>query len=431
MTAEFEPRIVAFLCNWCTSAAADLAGVSRFKYPSNILPVRVMCSGMVDPFYVMYAFKQGADGVLMGGCHIGDCHYLTGNWQTQKRVPLLKKLLESLGIDPRRLRLEWISASEGARFVEVAHEFVGEIKQLGPNPLKGVSPDGGAPARRLAKSAEEAGSYPVDEVRRLCKEALAQKKVDVIYGLKEENGDLMPHFFQSAAEIDHLGLDGEHRLFFTYRPINEDILALVQKRHPELKIGLVARGCDERALFELAKRAQVKLASLEIIGVACDQKQAAACRCATPYPLNLTVGTKVEGIAEDQQVAEFLKLSLDERLAFWSRELAKCVKCYGCRNSCPVCACTECRMEQECFMARGFVPPEFPLFHFVQFMHHADRCTDCGECEHACPMDIPLRLMKKIMRAEVGKLFNYVPGADATHISPFATIQSGGPSHDA
>ena len=141
----FEPRIVAFLCNWCTSAAADLAGVSRFKYPANITPVRVMCSGMVDPFYVMYALRKGADGVLLGGCHIGDCHYLTGNWQTEKRVPLLHKALETLGIDPRRVRLEWISASEGARFVEVAAEFVADVKRLGPNPLKGASHDRGTP----------------------------------------------------------------------------------------------------------------------------------------------------------------------------------------------------------------------------------------------------------------------------------------------
>ena len=139
MSEQFEPKIVAFLCNWCTSAAADLAGVSRFKYPANILPVRVMCSGMVDPFYVMYALRRGADGVLLGGCHIGDCHYLKGNYQTQKRVPVLRKLLESLGIDPRRLRLEWISASEGTRFVEVTKEFVEEIRKLGPNPLKGAS----------------------------------------------------------------------------------------------------------------------------------------------------------------------------------------------------------------------------------------------------------------------------------------------------
>jgi F420-non-reducing hydrogenase iron-sulfur subunit len=141
MSDEFEPKIVAFLCNWCSYTGADLAGVSRFKYPPNILPIRVMCSGRVDPFMVMFALRKGADAVMICGCHIGDCHYLTGNWQTEKRIPLLKKALECLGVDPRRVRLEWISASEGAGFVEAVTNYVAEVKTLGPSPLKGASHD--------------------------------------------------------------------------------------------------------------------------------------------------------------------------------------------------------------------------------------------------------------------------------------------------
>ncbi|MFX1388708.1 MAG: hydrogenase iron-sulfur subunit [Promethearchaeota archaeon] len=130
---EFEPKILVFCCNWCSYAGADLAGVSRFQYPPNIRIIRVMCSGRVDPSFVLKALKNGADGVLVSGCHIGDCHYITGNEYTQERFERLHNILiKQLGIDPRRVRLEWVSASEGKRFAEVITEFTKTIKELGP-----------------------------------------------------------------------------------------------------------------------------------------------------------------------------------------------------------------------------------------------------------------------------------------------------------
>jgi len=134
MHESFEPKIVGFFCKWCTSAAADLAGVSRLQYPPNVVPIRLMCSGGIDPSYILSALKKGADGVLIGGCHIGDCHYQSGNRQTQKRMIILRKMLEEFGIDNRRVRLEWISAAEGIKFSKVIDEFVKQIKELGPNP---------------------------------------------------------------------------------------------------------------------------------------------------------------------------------------------------------------------------------------------------------------------------------------------------------
>ncbi|MBU4373282.1 MAG: hydrogenase iron-sulfur subunit [Euryarchaeota archaeon] len=127
-----EPKIIAFCCKWCSSAGADLAGTSRMKYPPNIRIIRVMCSGRLEPSYILRALELGADGVIVTGCHIGDCHYITGNEKCQKRVEMTSKLLETMGIDPRRLRLEWISAAEGARFARVMTDFVEEIKKLEP-----------------------------------------------------------------------------------------------------------------------------------------------------------------------------------------------------------------------------------------------------------------------------------------------------------
>ena len=128
----FEPRIVAFFCNWCTYTGADLAGTSRMTYAPNARIVRVMCSGRLDPQFVMSAFREGADGVLIGGCHPGDCHYQEGNYKALRRYTLLKRVLKSMGIDEKRVRLEWISASEGDRVQKVMNEMSDTLRKLGP-----------------------------------------------------------------------------------------------------------------------------------------------------------------------------------------------------------------------------------------------------------------------------------------------------------
>jgi F420-non-reducing hydrogenase iron-sulfur subunit len=132
MGVEFEPKIVAFMCNWCTYAAADSAGVARMESPANVLPIRVMCSGRVSPEMVLRAFRAGADGVLVMGCHIGECHYTSGNHRTAKRIPLLRNLLGYVGINPDRLRLDWVSSAEAPKFAQVTKEFVEAVRTLGP-----------------------------------------------------------------------------------------------------------------------------------------------------------------------------------------------------------------------------------------------------------------------------------------------------------
>ncbi|MCK5578994.1 MAG: hydrogenase iron-sulfur subunit [Planctomycetes bacterium] len=135
-TETFEPLIITFCCNWCSYAGADLAGTSRLQYPENIRIIRVMCSGMVHPNLIIEALSKGADGVLMLGCHPGDCHYLDGNLRAQARVEAIELLLDDLGIERERFRLEWVSAAEGPRFVEVIKSMVKQIKEVGPSPYK-------------------------------------------------------------------------------------------------------------------------------------------------------------------------------------------------------------------------------------------------------------------------------------------------------
>jgi len=129
---DFEPKIVGFLCNWCSYRGADMAGTARIKSAPNVRIVRVMCSGRVDPVFVLKAFEQGADGVLILGCHPGDCHYAEGNYKTARRVPLLKKMLEQLGIEDGRVRLDWVSAAEGNRFASIVNEMTEKVRELGP-----------------------------------------------------------------------------------------------------------------------------------------------------------------------------------------------------------------------------------------------------------------------------------------------------------
>ncbi len=133
---EYEPRIVGFLCNWCAYAGADLAGTSRIQYPPNIRVIRLMCTGALDPIYVLRALLEGADGILIAGCHPGDCHYLSGNYKARRRIAVLKEILKELGLEEDRVWLRWISASEGQRFADTVKEMVDYLKARGPSPFK-------------------------------------------------------------------------------------------------------------------------------------------------------------------------------------------------------------------------------------------------------------------------------------------------------
>ena len=151
-TVEFEPKILGFLCNWCSYAGADMAGVSRFQYPPTLRVIRVMCSGRVDPVFVLRAFSRGIDGVMVLGCHPGDCHYITGNYYARNRVKVLKQLLELARVNPDRLVLDWVSAGEGERFATLVRDFTERIKALGPFSLAQDREERLVAARRVVES---------------------------------------------------------------------------------------------------------------------------------------------------------------------------------------------------------------------------------------------------------------------------------------
>ncbi|HJX13787.1 MAG TPA: hydrogenase iron-sulfur subunit [Dehalococcoidales bacterium] len=140
--AEYEPRILGFLCRWCSYAGADLAGTSRKKYPANIRIIKIPCSGRIDPLLIVRALRVGFDGVLVSGCHPGDCHYQTGNYRARRRMSITKKFLEYMGVEPERLQASWVSASEGGKFAEVVTEITSDLKQISPNRLFSDERDG-------------------------------------------------------------------------------------------------------------------------------------------------------------------------------------------------------------------------------------------------------------------------------------------------
>lgn len=135
VSCDFEPKIIGFVCKWCTGSAADLAGTSRIQYPPNITLIRLMCTGSIDTSYVLKAFLEGADGVLIGGCHPGDCHYISGNYKARRRITGLKTILKTLGLEEERLWMHWIGADEGRKFAQTIGAMTEELKKLGPNPL--------------------------------------------------------------------------------------------------------------------------------------------------------------------------------------------------------------------------------------------------------------------------------------------------------
>jgi ferredoxin len=232
----------------------------------------------------------------------------------------------------------------------------------------------------------------------------ALERLDGVLALRQEAVGAAPHLYRAgdeAVHLDTLALEPRYPMAL--------VLDRLLDTYHEARLGVVARGCDEWALVELAKRHQVEMDRVEIIGVACSHEQAAECRCAEPFPSRISIGVKAEGV-EDALVAEHRGLSLDERRVFWERMFARCIKCYGCRNICPVCYCSACALEDEIWVERGVMAPQFPSFHLVRAMHMVGRCIGCKQCELVCPANIALPILYSLMRQDAAELWDYHPG---------------------
>ena len=253
----------------------------------------------------------------------------------------------------------------------------------------------------------------IEKVRQLIGDLLNSGEAEAVLALAKEHGNVQPYLYKKNDGLDNLALWPKYSM--------GPILQSIQAANPDMKLAVVARGCDDRALVELAKRNQVNLGNVKIIGLACTTAEAKECACANPYPRNIDVGEKVAGIETTDELTKLNGQDYDERLQFWKDIFSKCIKCYGCRNACPLCICEECVLEDDAWVKAGEIPPPFPIFHLIRAYHLSDKCVECGECQKSCPMDIPLTSLYTMIRNEFKELFDYMPGADIDRKSPLAT----------
>ena len=254
----------------------------------------------------------------------------------------------------------------------------------------------------------------IEEVRAHVAEKLSE--LDGVIGLRQSSQGVDPYLFREEGELESMVLEPRYAM--------APIVKLLQKRYPEGKFGIVARGCDVRALVEMAKRNQVNPDRLYILGVACTDEEADTCHCTSPapdpggWPQGEVIGTPVEAGAPNPMVAEYEQLSREERWAFWQQQFKKCIKCYGCRNICPVCFCENCALEDPLWVEPGVLAPPFPMYHLIKAMHMSNRCVACRQCELACPAHIPLTVLYDLIRRDVEGLMGYVPGGDLDVLPP-------------
>jgi ferredoxin len=256
----------------------------------------------------------------------------------------------------------------------------------------------------------------MSELGNIVKERLEQD-VDACLCLKSEEGTVLPVLIN---DVDSPDLDSIEISDDRY-PLGK-ILIDLQREYPERRFAVFARGCDERALIELAKLEQLDLEKVVMVGVACDAEQAEACGCSRPYPSEIAVGDKVEAAPDRELIEEVEALTEEERRELWMSHFSRCIKCYGCRNICPMCFCKECSLEDPHLVEPGLIPPDFPSFHIIRALDMAGRCIDCGLCEEACPAEIPLRGIYRKMQEVMEDQLDYRPGEDLESKNPMSFL---------
>jgi formate dehydrogenase (coenzyme F420) beta subunit len=240
-------------------------------------------------------------------------------------------------------------------------------------------------------------------------------QVDGVIGIKSgPSGIVAPHLFVKERPYEL------QRLALWPKEPTPGVLKIIQKAHPDAKLAIVCRGCEERGIVEMAKHAQVNLDNVTMIGLQCVQSEAEFCRCAKPYTVHskVTVGEKIEGVP-DTLTNEFAAKSSQEKLEFWKDEFSHCLKCYGCRTICPQCFCNVCTLEDEKWVETGRLPMPMPtMYHMIRTMHMTAKCVACRECEEACPVDIPMAIQFRLIAADVKDMFNYETGAELDQKPP-------------
>ncbi|MBD5607481.1 MAG: hydrogenase iron-sulfur subunit [Desulfovibrio sp.] len=461
-----ELRIVGFLCNWCSYGGADTAGVARATQPTDLRIIRVPCSGRVDPLFIIKALFENADGVLVSGCHPRDCHYSVGNYYARRRLEIIKEFLPILGIDSRRFEYTWVSASEGQLWQKVVTDFTNQIHELGPMPKI----EDATPFLRLADMALSPlhalgtnRNAPLDELKEAIKARLPELDCVIGWGLGYDQAHATPIFMKTPEDVDKL----------IWGPLNTMNCATYLPLFKGKKVGVVVKGCDSRSVIELLQEKLINRDEVVIFSIPCegtldmgrinaelgrytkidevryddasvtivaDGKEHRFCMteyaqgkcytCVTPGAViaDTRFGVPVPvtpGDPTPPELALLDKMTLDERRAYWKGQMERCIRCYACRNACPMCVCRDfCISDSRGphWMSQGSSAKDKLFFQTIHAVHLAGRCTLCGECQRACPMGIPILSLRQQIARAIRSLFdNYKSGMNLEAVPPLMT----------
>jgi coenzyme F420-reducing hydrogenase delta subunit/ferredoxin len=451
--AEWEPRIVALVCNWCTYSGADMAGTARRTYAPNVRIVRLPCTGRLDPLFVVKAFENGADAVIASGCHPGDCHYVQGNMLARRRLTVFRALMDFLGLDRGRLHFAWVSASEGVKWASVVDEVTETVRELGPvgewaapaGATEFALPDPG-PEPRTPPSADENERVSA-QLRETARALLEDGTASVVIGYTAGSlpGQMVPAF---ASAPDQAGA-----LAWNERCANNLAVYVPEavKRRVGGKVALAVKSCDAKAVAGLLREHQVTRDDVLLLGVRCDgvwtdgslALKCYACEDEVSPLADVTVAgdgahegavpsERPRAVAPDPreaQIAALEKLPPAERDDWWQRHLDRCLRCYACRAVCPLCYCETCLAEKSRpqWISQRPTGPGNTAWNVTRAMHLAGRCVGCDECTRVCPADIRLDLINRRVAQEVEGQFDYRAGVDASAPPPLATFRPDDP----
>ena len=429
----FRPRIVALVCNWCTYSGADLAGTARREYPASVRIIKFPCTGRIGPLPILRAFAQGADGVVVSGCHPGDCHYAQGNLHARRRFALLRSLMDLLGLDERRLHFAWVSASEGGKWAGLVERVTAAVMEAGPlesaeataAEFPGPAPGSLAPAPSPAR----ASWTPWEEqIRLVAADLLRRERTACVLGfaLRGRLGRVAPAFITRPEDVN--------RLVWNERCVQNLAVHLPGALARWGKVAVVAKACDARAVTVLFQEHQAGREAVLLIGAPCGGMvdragplaKCAACSGLSGEDCDVIVRSAQDSPPapsrpdpRDEELDRFLTLPSSARWGFWRAQFADCIRCYACRAACPLCYCTVCVTDRH---RPSWIPAVRGeegnrAWQVVRAFHLAGRCVGCDACARACPAHIRLDLLNRHLSREAEARFGYRSG-ESTEAPP-------------
>jgi ferredoxin len=401
----------------------------------------------------MRAFDQGADGVLILGCHIGECHYDSGNHRAAKRIPILHSLMTFAGLDPERLDLDWVSASEGERFSRLVTEFTDKVRALGPVKWRWEPGEWPLESQEEIKIFEQIIEIRKDwadqerikniqfQIQKHARELLEGGQVDCVIGYETgPRGRTRPVFITDSENVARLVWNQSctHNL----TSYLQDKL-VPQKGVDKLpQVAVVAKPCDSKTVNILVAEKKIDRNQVHVIGMACDgikegagfgkatfdyQTRCLLCTDRKPVVYDTLIGDPADiqtnGVPLDEDLTQLDAMTPEDKATFWLSQFDRCIRCYACRQACPMCSCPTCLYEQDdsLWVGMNIELNEKRTFHLGRAFHLAGRCVGCNECERVCPMDIPISLLNRKLVKEVELTFGHQAGM-APIPSPITTI---------